>query len=159
MTELQHAADEEHGHRPGLRSSRRPRYLKIAELLRAEIHNGTHAVGRRMPTEDVLCRRFSVSRFTVREALRQLEEHGLIARRRGTSGIVLSTEPRVHYDQQIRSIDELLQYKQAGDFSCCTAIACLPTRPSPAGSTRASVSSTCNCMACAFNAAPGSRSV
>jgi hypothetical protein len=35
MTELQHAADEEHGHRPGLRSSRRPRYLKIAELLRA----------------------------------------------------------------------------------------------------------------------------
>ena len=69
-----------------------------------------------MPTEDVLCRRFSVSRFTVREALRQLEEHGLIARRRGTSGIVLSTEPRIHYDQQIRSIDELLQYKQAGDF-------------------------------------------
>jgi DNA-binding GntR family transcriptional regulator len=109
-------ADDEHGHRPGLRSSRRPRYLKIAEVLRGEIHNGTHAVGRRMPTEDVLCRRFTVSRFTVREALRQLEEHGLIARRRGTSGIVLSTEPRVHYDQKVRSIDELLQYRQAGDF-------------------------------------------
>lgn len=116
MTESPHLADDEHGHRPGLRSSRRPRYQKIAEMLREEIHDGTHAVGRRMPTEDALCRRFSVSRFTVREALRQLEEHGLIARRRGATGIVLSTEPRIHYDQQIRSIDELLQYRQAGDF-------------------------------------------
>jgi len=116
MTESLHPADDEHGHRPGLRSSRRPRYVKIAELLRDEIHAGTHAVGRRMPTENMLCRRFSVSRFTVREALRHLEEHGLIARRRGASGVVLSTEPRIHYDQQVRSIDELLQYRQAGDF-------------------------------------------
>jgi GntR family transcriptional regulator len=69
-----------------------------------------------MPTEETLCRRFVVSRFTVREALRQLEEHGLIVRRRGTSGVVLGTEPRVHYDQHIGSIDELLQYKQAGEF-------------------------------------------
>ena len=116
MTESLRIADDEHGHRPGLRSSRRPRYQKIAEVLREEIHNGTHAVGRRMPTEDVLCRRFAVSRFTVREALRQLEEQGLIARRRGTSGIVLSTEPQVHYDLQIRSIAELLQYRQASEF-------------------------------------------
>jgi DNA-binding GntR family transcriptional regulator len=105
MTEPLHIADDEHGHRPGLRSSRRPRYLKITDELREEIRIGRHAVGGRMPTEKALCRRFAASRFTVREALRQLEEHG-----------VLGTEPRVHYDQHIRSIDELLQYRQAGEF-------------------------------------------
>ena len=116
VTELLHGADEEHGHRPGLRSSRSPRYQKIADVLRDEIRYGTHGVGRSMPTEEALCLRFTVSRYTVREALRQLEEQGLIARRRGASAIVLGTEPRVHYDQQLRSIDELLQYKQAGEF-------------------------------------------
>ena len=41
MTEHPRAADEGHaeeqGHRPGMRSSRRPRYLKIAETLREEM--------------------------------------------------------------------------------------------------------------------------
>src|SRR5215470_7565094 len=101
MTESLRAADEEHGHRPGLRSSRRPRYLKIAEQLREEIRNGTHAVGRRMPTEDVLCRRFGASRFTVREALRQLEEAGLVLRRRGSGTLVRSSEAQVAYEQHI----------------------------------------------------------
>ena len=49
MTEHPRAADdghtEEQGHRPGMRSSRRPRYLKIAETLREEIRVGVHAVG------------------------------------------------------------------------------------------------------------------
>ncbi len=116
MTESPHAADEEHGHRPGFRSSRRPRYLKIAEQLREEIRNGTHAVGRRMPTEDVLCRRFGASRFTVREALRQLEEAGLVARRRGSGTLVRSSEVQVGYEQHIRSVDDLLQYTNATRF-------------------------------------------
>lgn len=116
MTEAPHAADEEHGHRPGFRSSRRPRYLKIADELREEIRNGTHPVGRHLPTEDVLCRRFGASRFTVREALRQLEEAGLVLRRRGSGTLVRSSEVQVSYEQHIRSIDDLLQYTNATRF-------------------------------------------
>src|ERR1700741_3147909 len=108
MTESPHAADEEQGHRPGFRSSRRPRYLKIADQLREEIRNRTHAVGRHMPTEGVLCRGLGASRFTVREALRQLEEAGLVARRRGSGTLVRSSEVRVGYEQHIRSVDDLL---------------------------------------------------
>jgi len=116
MTESLQPADDELGHRSGLRSSRQPRYLKIAALLREEIHNGTHAVGRRMPTEDVLCRRFAASRFTVREALRQLEEAGLVERRRGSGTLVRSSEAQVSYEQHIRSIDDLLQFTNATRF-------------------------------------------
>jgi len=114
MTEAPNAAG--YGHRFGLRSSHQPRYQKIAELLRDEIRDGTHAVGRHLPTEDVLCRRFAVSRFTVREALRHLEEAGLIERRRGSGTLVRSSEVQVSYEQQIRSVDELLQFTNATRF-------------------------------------------
>ena len=116
MTEPPHVADDEHGHRPGLRSSRKPRYLKIAETLRDEIRSGTHAVGARLTGETALCSRFGASRFTVREALRHLEEAGLIVRRRGSGTLVRSNEVQVSYEQHIRSIDDLLQYTNATRF-------------------------------------------
>ncbi len=117
MTEPPHPEDDdEHGHRPGLRSSRKPRYLKIAEELRDEIRNGTHAVGARLPGETQLCQRFAASRFTVREALRHLEDAGLIVRRRGPGTLVRSSEVQVSYEQHIRSIDDLLQYTNATRF-------------------------------------------
>jgi DNA-binding GntR family transcriptional regulator len=116
MTEPPHRADDEHGHRPGLRSSRMPRYLKIAETLRGEIREGTHPVGQRLAGETELCKRFGASRFTVREALRHLEDAGLIQRRRGSGTLVRSSEVQVSYEQHIRSIDDLLQYTNATRF-------------------------------------------
>lgn len=116
MTEPLHATDEGHGHRPGLRSSRKPRYLQIAETLRDEIRKGIHAVGRRMDGETELCRRFVASRFTVREALRHLEQAGMIERRRGSGTRVCSSEVQVSYEQHIRSIDDLLQFTNATRF-------------------------------------------
>ena len=60
-----------------------PRYRELAEELRGEILRGEFQ-GRGFPTEADLCKRFSVSRFTVREALRALQADGLISRRRGS---------------------------------------------------------------------------
>jgi len=116
MTEPARNADDEQGHRPGLRSSRKPRYLKIAEVLLEEIRSGAHAVGERLPGESDLCKRFKASRFTVREALRHLEDAGLILRRRGSGTLVRSTEVQVSYEQHIRSIDDLLQFTNATGF-------------------------------------------
>jgi len=120
MTEHPRAADEGHaeeqGHRPGMRSSRRPRYLKIAETLREEIRVGVHVVGRRLPGEVDLCKRFKASRYTLREALRHLEEAGLILRRRGSGTLVRSAEVQVSYEQHIRTIDDLLQFTNATGF-------------------------------------------
>ena len=100
----------------GLRSPRKPRYLQIADTLREEISHGEHPVGRHMPTEHQLCKRFGISRFTARAALRLLEEQGLILRRRGSGTTVRHAEAQVSYEQHVRSIDDLLQYTNATGF-------------------------------------------
>lgn len=61
-----------------------PLYLQVASTLRTAILRGVYPVGSRMPTEDALCRRFKVSRHTIREALRQLRADGLIASQPGS---------------------------------------------------------------------------
>ena len=65
-----------------------PRYLQLAAELREEILKGDFAGGRQFPTETVLCRKYDVSRYTIREALRRLEAEGLIQRRRGSGTTV-----------------------------------------------------------------------
>lgn len=108
--------DETSGRAAGLRSSRKPRYVQIAETLREEIRRGEHEVGRRMSTEAALCKRFAISRFTARSAMRLLEDQGLIARRRGSGTTVRSADTQISYDQHIRSINDLLQYTNATGF-------------------------------------------
>ncbi|MEO8958068.1 MAG: GntR family transcriptional regulator [Rudaea sp.] len=110
------AKDESPGRGEGLRSSRRARYLQIADLLREEIRRGDHAVGQRFPAEAALCKRFAVSRHTARAAMRLLEDQGLVARRRGSGTTVRSADTQISYDQHIRSINDLLQYTNATGF-------------------------------------------
>jgi DNA-binding GntR family transcriptional regulator len=65
-----------------------PLYLQVAAALKEEILSGILPVGAQLPTERDLRARFSVSRFTVREALRQLRDNGLIVSRRGSGSVV-----------------------------------------------------------------------
>ena len=92
---------------------RTPRYLQLAGDLRAQILAGDFADGKPFPTETVLCSTFDVSRFTVREALRRLENEGLIERRRGSGTTVQPAAARggaLH--QPLSNVGELLQYAQ-----------------------------------------------
>lgn len=91
-----------------------PRYLQVAEELRAGIASGTYAEGAQLPTESVLCDRYGVSRFTVREALRRLQAEGLIRRRRG-SGTIVDTGGQV-LRQPMSDVAELLQYAAGSEF-------------------------------------------
>lgn len=50
--------------------------------------------GQQFPTEQALCAEFGVSRETVREALRPLEQDGLISRHRGRGSFVLRPPAR-----------------------------------------------------------------
>lgn len=56
--------------------------------LRQAITDGTFRPGSQLPTEAELCEMLSVSRTVVREALRVLEEEGLVARRHGVGTFV-----------------------------------------------------------------------
>ena len=64
-----------------------PRYRQVAKTLINEIQAGTYPVGDLMPTEMVLCEQFGASRFTVREAIKQLVELGLVNRTGRSSAI------------------------------------------------------------------------
>lgn len=56
--------------------------------LRQAITNGTFRPGSQLPTEAELCEMLGVSRTVVREALRVLEDDGLVARRHGVGTFV-----------------------------------------------------------------------
>jgi DNA-binding GntR family transcriptional regulator len=98
------------------RGVRKPRYQQIADALREEIRRGEHAVGLFLESEAELKARFKVSRHTVRDALRVLDELGLIARRRGAGSIVRNAEVHRHFDLALHSIADLLQYDESSDF-------------------------------------------
>src|SRR6202012_1106054 len=59
---------------------RAPAYESIAANLRAKIDKGEIAGGDRLPSETALAEDFGVSRPTMREALRSLQEAGFIER-------------------------------------------------------------------------------
>jgi GntR family transcriptional regulator len=88
----------------------RPRYQVIADDLMADITAEKFSVGSMLPTEMELCQRYDVSRYTVREALRQLRELGMVAMRRGSGTRVLSVKPEQAYVQSVSSLSELLAY-------------------------------------------------
>jgi len=68
--------------------SGQPLYQQIAGDLRSRITGQEFAAGSYLPTEEKLCAHYQVSRFTIREALRQLQQEGLISRRRGAGTLI-----------------------------------------------------------------------
>ena len=90
-----------------------PYYKRLANFLIQEIEGGKYAVGASLPTERELCESFGVSRHTTREALRRLENSGLIIRRQGSGSTVVAVTPPVKYEQNIQTIDDLLQHGNA----------------------------------------------
>ncbi len=97
--------------------SRTPLYIQVARTLKSEILGGTYAVGSLLPTEDRLCTRFSVSRYTVREALRLLREEGLVSSRRGSGTVVIPPDRPAADIQQVMSINDLVAYAAGTRFA------------------------------------------
>ena len=102
---------------PPQETTRKPRYVEVADDLRGQILSGGLAVDR-FPTESVLCARYGVSRFTVREALRTLQNEGLIQRRRGSGTVIQAAAARggaLH--QPLSNVGEILQYARDSRFA------------------------------------------
>ena len=87
-----------------------PRYVEIAEELISRIRAGRLAAGSTLPGEMRLMQDYGASRHTIRDALRRLEEIGLIERRRGIGTRVLASRPSRAYVHRVRRPGELLQY-------------------------------------------------
>ncbi|MGW4564962.1 GntR family transcriptional regulator [Streptomyces sp. NPDC004561] len=65
------------------------KHQRISRLLAEEIRAGRRPAGERLPGEHTLAQRFGVSRTTVRAALAELTEEGLIATRSGKGSYVV----------------------------------------------------------------------
>jgi GntR family transcriptional regulator len=75
------------------RASPVPLYFRVEQALASVIRRGVIPVGSRLPAEPELCEHFGVSRSVVRQALRRLEQKGLVARRRGVGSFVVHKDP------------------------------------------------------------------
>jgi len=67
--------------------------IQIAAKIREAILDGRLTVDERLPTEEELAARFSVSRPTIREALKRLAAQNLIRSRRGPAGGTFVNQP------------------------------------------------------------------
>jgi GntR family transcriptional regulator len=72
------------------RQSPMPLYYQIKEWIRSMIHAGELNPGDRIPPEDILSQQLQVSRMTMRRALCDLANDGLLIRKRGIGTLVAS---------------------------------------------------------------------
>src|SRR6516162_6223960 len=71
-------------------------YARVETVLAGEITDGDLKVGEQLPTEDNLIARFGVSRITVRRAIQNLVNRGLVEIRRGKGTFVAA--PKITHD-------------------------------------------------------------
>lgn len=86
-----------------------PLYREVERMLEERLASGAYPVGSLMPTEAELAGEFSASRFTIREALRQLAERGFVERRQGLGTRVVAARPEARFVQSFGSLGELIQ--------------------------------------------------
>lgn len=70
-----------------------PKYRQLLQLLRTRILSGELPPGSRLPTEDELIRTYGLARGTVRRALEQLADEGLIVTAQGSGSYVSARHP------------------------------------------------------------------
>lgn len=70
-----------------------PLYFQVEQVLTDRIRCGDIPIGSQLPTEPELAQHFAVSRSVIRQAVRRLEQHGLVSRRRGIGCFVTQKNP------------------------------------------------------------------
>lgn len=96
--------NDEHDPNAGLSSA------ALAGVLQMEIGRGEFTLGAALPSEAELRTRFGVGRHTVREAVRRLEEVGLVEKRQGAATRVIALQPKSNYVHSVRSLGEIIQF-------------------------------------------------
>lgn len=71
-----------------------PKYYQLKRIILQQIKDGTLKVNTKLPSEPALARQFLISRPTVRQALNELVNEGLLYRKRGIGTFVSGAEPK-----------------------------------------------------------------
>lgn len=87
-----------------------PRYREIVNELLEKVSAGDLQVGNRLAPETDLATQYAVSRHTIRETMRCLQDLGMIVRRKGAGTYLISDQPKRDFSYSINTLEELLQY-------------------------------------------------
>ncbi|MGP4075148.1 GntR family transcriptional regulator [Halobacillus sp. K22] len=79
-------------------------YLQVIEQIKKDIENGIFIEKQKLPSEFQLSKSLGVSRATLREALRLLEEEGVVTRRHGVGTFV---NPKPLFTSGIEELDSV----------------------------------------------------
>lgn len=99
------------------------------ELLRL-IKDGHYPVGTNLPTEMALCEEFSVSRHTVREAIRRLQELGLVVRRARAGTTVVKQYAQPQFGLALETTEQLKHYLETTTLHVARTQKTLTAHPS-----------------------------
>lgn len=75
-------------------ASEAPVFVRVAHKILSAIRDGSFPPGDRLPSEQVLCERFGVSRPSLREALSALQFAGYLASKQGFGTVVVDTHEK-----------------------------------------------------------------
>ncbi len=95
-----------------VKSDHRHLYLQVIDRIKKDIEQGVYKEKEKLPSEFELARQLGVSRATLREALRVLEEENVIIRRHGVGTFVSSRPMFTSGIEQLSSVTEMI--RQAG---------------------------------------------
>ncbi|MCJ2013672.1 GntR family transcriptional regulator [Methylobacterium sp. J-076] len=106
-------------------------WAQVARDLTAGITSGRFPVGSLLPTELELCEHYGTSRHTMRTAIRQLQDRGLISRNKKAGTRVEASVPTSGYRQPLASLEDLIQFgathvrevRETGDVTVDAALA------------------------------------
>jgi len=87
------------------KKSQSPLYQQLMSRLKNDIMAGVYSPGARVPSEQLLCETYGVSRVTVRKAMLDLVQEGLLVRRQG-KGTFVAQERIQRNLQQITSFSD-----------------------------------------------------
>lgn len=88
-------------------------YQRIAEDLIQKIRSGFFAVGAVLPSEMLLMEQYGTSRNTVRSAMKQLEDMGLVSRKRNRGTQVTAQPSTTAFTQSLTTLEDLVSFASA----------------------------------------------
>lgn len=74
-----------------------PIYVRICDIFYHLVENGIANAGDQLPGENLLAEHWNVSRATVRQAFRHLEEDGLVYKRQGKGTVIAFNASHLHH--------------------------------------------------------------
>lgn len=93
-----------------IKTDSRPLYILVKERMDELITDGTFSEGDRLPSENALAENLGVSRATLREALRVLEEEGKVIRQQGIGTFIAPSFPKIQNGiEDLYSVTETIE--------------------------------------------------